>query len=171
MALIAMAGLPGAGKSTVADGLGRALRAPVISVDPIESAIWRAGVPSTQPTGLAAYFVAETIARTNLDLGLTVIIDAVNAVEAARWTWRDMAASTGEPLRFVEVVCSDKEIHRARLEARTRKIEGFEVTPWETVLAASAEWTSWSDERLTLDSLDPIEDNLRRALDYVRGCS
>lgn len=171
MPLIAMAGLPGAGKSTVADGLGRALRAPIVSVDPIESAMWRAGVPSNQPTGLAAYFVAETIARINLQLGLTVIIDAVNAVEAARWTWRDIAASTGEPLTFVEVVCSDNEILRTRLEARTREIEGFELTSWEVVLAARAEWAPWSDERLTLDSLDPIEDNLRRALDHVRGCS
>jgi adenylylsulfate kinase-like enzyme len=42
--LIAMAGLPGAGKSSVAEALGRKLTAPVVSVDPIEAAMWRAGV-------------------------------------------------------------------------------------------------------------------------------
>jgi predicted kinase len=42
--LIAMAGLPGAGKSSVAEELGRKLSAPVVSVDPIEAAMWRARV-------------------------------------------------------------------------------------------------------------------------------
>jgi predicted kinase len=42
--LTAMAGLPGAGKSWVAEELERKLSAPVVSVDPIEAAMWRAGV-------------------------------------------------------------------------------------------------------------------------------
>jgi predicted kinase len=133
--------------------------------------MWRAGVSRTQPTGLAAYFVAESLARTNLGLGLAVIIDAVNAVEPARWTWREMAREAGVPLRFVEVVCSDQAAHRERLAARVRDIDGFESTPWDVVDAARAEWSPWTDAHLTLDSLDGREDNLRRALEYVRGCS
>lgn len=39
--LIAMAGLPGSGKSTVAEALGAQLRTRVVSVDPLESAILR----------------------------------------------------------------------------------------------------------------------------------
>jgi predicted kinase len=171
MVLIAMAGLPGAGKSTIADGLSRELRAPVLSVDPIESAMWRAGVQRTEPTGLATYVVAETLARANLSTGISVIVDAVNAVEPARWTWREVAASAGVRLKFVEVVCSDERVHRERVQARSRAIEGFEVTPWEAVLAARAEWAPWSDERLRLDSLDSSADNLKRALDYVRDCA
>ena len=58
-----MAGLPGSGKSTVAEALGAQLRTPVVSVDPLESAILRSGIESDQPTGLAAYLVAETIAE------------------------------------------------------------------------------------------------------------
>ncbi|NUS77369.1 MAG: AAA family ATPase, partial [Streptomyces sp.] len=60
--LVVMAGLPGTGKSSVAEALGRALAAPVVSVDPIEAAMWRAGVGRDQPTGLAAYVVAEAVA-------------------------------------------------------------------------------------------------------------
>ncbi|MEY9927846.1 putative kinase [Catenulispora sp. GP43] len=44
--LIAMAGLPGAGKSTVAEPLARELGALVVSVDPIEAAM-RTGWCST----------------------------------------------------------------------------------------------------------------------------
>ena len=52
--LIVMAGLPGAGKSTIGEIVGARLGATVVSVDPIESAILRAGIDADQPTGLAA---------------------------------------------------------------------------------------------------------------------
>jgi hypothetical protein len=42
-----------------------------VSVDPIESAILRAGIDADQPTGLAAYLVAEEIAEKELDSGRT----------------------------------------------------------------------------------------------------
>jgi len=56
--LIVMSGLPGAGKSAVAGALGRVLPAAVVEVDPVEAAMWRAGVSRDQPTGPAAYLVA-----------------------------------------------------------------------------------------------------------------
>ncbi|MDP3209714.1 MAG: AAA family ATPase, partial [Rhodoglobus sp.] len=85
--LVAMAGLPGSGKSTVAEQLARALGIPVVSVDPLESSILRAGIDADQPTGLAAYLVAETIADAVLRSGQGVIVDAVNAVAPARDQW------------------------------------------------------------------------------------
>lgn len=162
-----MAGLPGSGKSTVAAALGRALAAPVLSVDPIESAMWRAGVGSDQPTGYAAYVVADAIARETLALGLTVVIDAVNAVEAARGQWRRLAADTPVPLRFIEVACSDENLHRARIESRVRELAGHERTSWDTVIARRAEWEPWNDERLVLDSAGDAAPNTERALRYV----
>jgi predicted kinase len=44
LVLIVVAGLPAAGKTTLAGDLGRALRCTVIGVDPVEAAIWRAGI-------------------------------------------------------------------------------------------------------------------------------
>lgn len=52
--LVVVSGLPGTGKSTIADAVGRALSMPVFSVDPIEAAIWRSGVPASHETGVAA---------------------------------------------------------------------------------------------------------------------
>jgi predicted kinase len=46
--LIIMSGLPGSGKSTLAEGLSRNLSMPVFSVDPIEAAMWRAGLAREQ---------------------------------------------------------------------------------------------------------------------------
>ena len=52
--LIIVSGLPGTGKSAIADGLGQAIGAPVLSIHPIESALVSAGIESTFETGLAA---------------------------------------------------------------------------------------------------------------------
>ena len=75
--LIVTSGVPGSGKSTIAEGLARALQAPIFSVDPIEAALWVSGL-SKDDTGVAAYKVAHSMASENLQQGLTVVVDAVN---------------------------------------------------------------------------------------------
>ena len=150
--LIAFAGLPGAGKSTLARAVGRELRAPVLSVDPIEAALLRAGVHREQPTGLAAYVVAEALAERQLELGLTTVIDAANYVEPGRQMWRDLAARKGAVLRWIEVVCSDEVAHRARVEGRGVDIPGFHAVSWEDVVRRRRETEAWADERLVVDT-------------------
>ncbi|MDV6278140.1 AAA family ATPase [Rhodococcus erythropolis] len=138
--LIVMAGLPGSGKSSVADVLGVELGCAVLSVDPIEAAMWRAGVDRQQPTGIAAYVVAEELARVQLGLGHDVVVDAANDVDAAREQWRLLATSSGAKLVFVEVVCTDAVEHRRRLAARRRNILGFPEPSWESVLERRVGW-------------------------------
>jgi predicted kinase len=165
--LIALAGLPAAGKSSVAEGLGRMLPAPVVSVDPIEAALWRSGIERDQPTGLAAYEAAEAVAEGILALGQSVIVDAVNAVEPARDQWRGLAARRRVPLAFVEVVCSSPQLHRTRLEVRHRNIAGFYEPTWADVERRRAEYAAWSGPRLTLDSAANLSSNIDRAIAYL----
>ena len=94
--LIVLSGLPGSGKSTLAEGISRSLSVPVFSVDPIEAAMWRGGLARAQ-TGVAAYDVAVTLVDEHLRLGHSVIVDAVNPVEAPRAAWRNLAAA-GRPI-------------------------------------------------------------------------
>jgi len=166
--LVVMVGLPGAGKSAVAEDLAQALGCAVLSVDPVEAAMWQAGISPEQPTGMAAYQVVELLAAEQLALGHDVIVDAVNAVEPARNQWRGLAGRTGTALRFIEVRCSDEDEHRRRLAARMRNLEGFPEPTWDYVLATRAGFEDWSDERLVLDSMDPRPDNLRSALAHLR---
>lgn len=162
-----MVGLPAAGKSAVAEDLGRALGCAVLSVDPVEAAMWRSGVGRDQPTGLAAYVIVEVLATEQLALGHDVVVDAVNAVEPAREQWRRLADRTGTALRFIEVRCSDEGEHRRRLEARVRDINGLPEPTWDYVQATRAGFEDWSDERLVLDSMNAHEDNVRRALEHL----
>lgn len=172
--LIAMAGLPGAGKSTIAEILGARLGASVVSVDPIESAILTAGIESDQPTGLAAYLVAETIAGLVLESGHDVIVDAVNGVDPAREQWVTLAHARGESLRFIEVVCSDIEMHRERLENRRRRLSHVNEPNWHAVEQSIDEYSPWTGAsaavaRITLDSTKPLGENLDAALAFVTG--
>lgn len=167
-----MAGLPGAGKSTIAEVVGNRLGYAVLSVDPIESAILSAGIDSDQPTGLAAYLVAEAIADAALANGQTIIVDAVNAVNPAREQWVTLAAKHGDPLRFIEVTCSDPELHRSRLEGRERNLAHLEEPSWHAVeqsLDDYADWTGVSAAvaRIALDTVQPLGVNVDQAIAFV----
>jgi predicted kinase len=171
--LIAMAGLPGAGKSTIGQVVGSRLGVPVISVDPIESAILRAGIDSDQPTGLAAYLVAEMHAEGALEAGRSVIVDAVNAVNPAREQWVNLAARHSESLKFIEVICSDPALHRERIENRERLLPHLELT-WHAVEQSLEEYSDWTGPsaaiaRITLDSVEPLGVNIERALAFLKS--
>jgi len=168
-----MAGLPGTGKSTVAEVVGNRLGLAVVSVDPIESAILSAGIDADQPTGLAAYLVAETLAETVLSTGRAVIVDAVNAVGPAREQWVKLAERQSVPLRFVEVVCSDPDLHRTRLETRVRDLPNVEEPDWHRVEQTLDEWEEWAGPsaaapRITVDSVQPLGVVVDQALAFVR---
>lgn len=164
-----MCGLPGTGKSTIAEGVARELPAPVLPVDPVEIAMWAAGIDRDQPTGMAAFVVVGAIAARLLALGQTVVVDAVHDIEPARQQWRDLAGRQEVPVRFVEVVCSDEDLHRRRLAERPDvPVAGAAEPTWESVEARRAGFAAWRDERLVLDSVDEVAVNVRRLLEYVR---
>lgn len=170
--LIVMAGLPGSGKSTIGEIIGSRLGAQVVSVDPIESAILRAGIDADQPTGLAAYLVAEEIASTVLASGRSVVVDAVNAVEAARLQWRDLAERSQVDLKVIEVFCSDDAVHRERLERRKSNLPHLAELTWRAVeqsLEGYASWTGPSSAlpRVTVDSTQPLGVNVDVALAFI----
>jgi predicted kinase len=164
--LIVLSGMPGTGKSVIASGIGRARQAPVLSVDPIESAILRAGIAHSFETGLAAYLVAEAVADECLAAGLDAVVDAVNSVEPARDMWRRLARKHGSTLAVIECVVSDGTLHESRLAGRARGLELTEPT-WTDVQRRQAEWIAWPEPHLTLDAVDRPESNLARALDYL----
>jgi predicted kinase len=165
--LVVMAGLPGSGKTTVAEGLSRHFSMPVFSVDPIEAAMWRGGLAKDQ-TGIAAYEVAITLADEHLRLGHSVIADAVNPVEAPRAAWRNLAIRHRAQLKIIECVCADEAVHRRRVETRRRNIDGMAELRWDRVLERRAEYAPWTDVRLVLDtSAQPAERLLADAIRYV----
>jgi predicted kinase len=165
--LVVASGLPAAGKSELADALGRRLGAALLSVDPIEAAMWRCGIAPSFETGVAAYEVVAVLAEHQLRLGSTVIADAVSSLEVARDMWRGAATRAGAALRVVEVICSDEGTHSDRLARRARDIDGFPEPSWEDVVRRKQEWEPWENEHLVVDSVRPLEVSVAEALAFV----
>ena len=164
--LVVFGGLPGTGKTTLAQAVSQELSAAYVRVDAIESALGRAGIARDQPMGLAAYAVAHAVAEGCLRTGARVVVDAVNPVEAAREGWRQLADRTGKALRVVEVVCPDAVEHRRRVESRESDLEGYAVPTWADVEAR--EYEPWHEPRLVVDTCaEPADDCVARILDYV----
>ena len=166
--LIVLSGLPGSGKTVLAESLSRALAVPIFSIDPIEAAMWRAGLAKAQ-TGAAAYEVAQALADEHLRLRHSAIVDAVNPAEAPRAKWRNLAAKHRVSLKVIECVCSDETMHRQRIEGRVRSIAGTHELTWASLLQRRAEYEAWTDPRLVLDTsrTSPAQ-LLAQALNYAR---
>jgi len=162
---VVLGGLPGSGKTTVGRPVAELLTAAYVRVDALEAAMWRAGIAREQPTGLAAYMVAEAVAEGCLRAGASVVVDAVNAVEVARQVWRDLAVRTHKPLRFIEVVCSDQAEHRRRVEARSADLEGHYVPTWDEVV--QREYEPWRDQRLVVDTHQPLANSRLQIEEYL----
>jgi predicted kinase len=166
--LILLSGLPGSGKTVLAENLSRALSIPIFSIDPIEAAMWRAGLPKNE-TGVAAYEVAQALADEHLRLRHAVIVDAENPIEAPRAVWRNLAAKHRVNLKIIECVCSDETTHRQRIEGRVRSVAGTHEITWAHLLQRRAEYEPWSDPRLVLDTSHTSHAQLlTQAMNYTR---
>lgn len=166
--LVVTTGLPGTGKSALADAVGRALPAPVFSVDPLEATLNRAGITREHRSGHAAYDLAAMLAEAQLVAGQSAVVDAVNGHASLRRWWMDIAGSHGVPLISLATICSDPALHRQRLERRTRPIEGYlyDVT-WDDVQAGMGDYEPATDSDLVLDAVDPLEENIGRVLRHL----
>ena len=79
--LIALGGLPGVGKSTIATSLARRIGAVHLRIDTIEQAMRNAGLKVSGPEG---YLAARDLAEDNLRIGHSVIVDSVNPIAMTR---------------------------------------------------------------------------------------
>lgn len=140
-------GLPGVGKTTIARALAPRLRAVYIRIDSLEQGMRRGGI--TQIDG-AGYEAGVAIAIDNLKLGHDVIVECVNPWELTRDMWRKAAADANGDLLEIEVICSDKEEHRRRVESRTTDLEGLELPTWQDVL--DRDYHAWEGEHVTIDT-------------------
>ncbi len=165
--LVVFGGLPGTGKTTLSTLIARTLRASYVRVDAVEVGLIAAGlVPDQAGIGPAGYVVANRLAESCLRADLDVIVDAVNPVELARQGWRELAASMGVELFFVEVVCSDPRRHRRQVEQRRSDLAGCEVPDWQAVVGR--EYEPWQGDRLVVDNIGDPEVH---AADIIRHLS
>lgn len=147
--LIVFSGLPGTGKTTIARELARQTGAVYVRIDVIEQTIRDAGVLAGD-VGASGYGVANALALSNLQLGHRVVADCVNPVQESRAAWTATAATAGVALFNIQVVCTDAQEHRRRVETRTGDIPGLTPPTWQSV--STHEYERWKKTPLTIDT-------------------
>ncbi|MCA0144761.1 AAA family ATPase [Blastococcus sp. LR1] len=165
--LLVISGLPGTGKSTVARAFAARSDCVHVSVDPIEDALLRAGLPRSWETGVAAYEAARAVAELNLGLGRSVVVDAVNDSASARDTWRT-ATGAGSGPEFVLLALDDEAEHRRRLAGRRRDLTHVPEPGWGEVTARAAAYEPWPDgECLRVDAARPVDEIVGELLEHL----
>ncbi len=147
--LIVFSGLPGTGKTTIAKALAAHLECTYLRIDSIEQALRNSGA-LRQDVGSSGYQVANAIALDNLKTERHVVADGVNPVAESRQAWANTAAEAGCPLLNVQIICSDLDRHRQRVESRISDIPGLAVPDWQSVMAH--EYEPWQQTPLTVDT-------------------
>lgn len=122
MLTIVVAGPQATGKTTLALALGRELRMPVFSRDPVIAALL-AGRPRWIRRCLggraaaAGLRVQTALLSRQLAQGQSAILECV-APLTVRAEWRRLTTAAGGHYVGVECVCPDPVVHRARLASR-----------------------------------------------------
>jgi adenylylsulfate kinase len=172
--LIAMAGLPGTGKSTLAACLERDLEAVVLDKDRVRAALFPPRVldysAAQDDIAMAAVYRAAA-AILGANPRQAVILDGRTFLRAAQVSdLLVLAASLGEPSRVIECVCDDA-VARERLErdlAQGGHPAGNRTFALYQRLKATAE--PITVPRLVLDTGRlPLEECTRRCLAYLKA--
>lgn len=147
--LIVLGGLPGSGKTTIARALALRLGAIHLRIDTIEQALRSSGTLKAD-VGPAGYLVAYGLAEDNLRLGRIVVADSVNPVRATREAWLAVGERASVRVVEIEVICSDQEEHRRRVEARKSDIDGLRLPSWRNVIERDYEY--WGGRPIIADT-------------------
>lgn len=145
--LYIFSGLPATGKSKLSKHLANKLGAVYLRIDTVEQTLKDHGLRVAEGQG---YEVAYKIALDNLKLGLSVVADSVNPLPITRTAWRDVANKAGCKYRDLEIICSDKEEHKRRVESRISEIESLQLPSWNDVV--NRDYRKWSNERIVIDT-------------------
>ena len=150
--LYIFSGLPGSGKTTLSQLLARRLGAAHIRIDTIEQALRDLCSFKVQGEG---YRLAYRVASDVLNAGVSAVADSCNPIELTRREWEQVALVNGTRYVNIEVVCSDTQEHRKRVESRRSTVPGLILPTWLEV--ENREYHNWTVERIVIDTSGRLE--------------
>jgi len=164
MTLVIFSGLPGTGKSTLADKLAREQRWPLLRIDDV------VGEVPEDPT--VAFWDSKVaillgLTQTQLELGLSVIVDSV-FMNMDRNHAQELARKHQARFRPIFVFVSDENVWKKRVTTRSQELNHKDVATWERIQHQRERFRKWdADTALFIDSLEPVDANYASVLHFV----
>ena len=162
--LFIFAGLPGTGKTHLARRLAQHMGAVCLRIDTIEQALRDLCRLQVEGEG---YRLAYRVAADNLALGRDVVADSCNPLELTRREWEQVAVNQNASFVNIEVICSDRNEHRRRIETRVTDIPGLKLPAWDDVM--QREYEPWTWDRICIDTAGVSVEEAFGALRDVLG--
>jgi predicted kinase len=162
--LIIFSGLPGTGKSTLANRLARELHLPLLCIDDVVGEV---------PAGAGIDFwdskvaILLRLAEVELELGLSLILDSV-FMNMDRHHAQELARKYGAHFYPVYVFISDDDVWKERVGERYEEMNNKDVATWDRIQHQRQHFRLWEPgTALFVDSLNPLDRNYETVLNFV----
>lgn len=167
--LVVFAGAPGVGKSTLARALARELHAAYLDKDTIKDTALRLGremsVENVQQfVGALSYQLLIPLARDNLTVGTSVIIDSPAGYRGFQDAIEQLVRSIKVDFRLVECITTDAALLRGRVERSGSELPDHRAREWDAYQQARERLERMSGPRLVLDTAESVSINLRKIM-------
>jgi predicted kinase len=162
--LVIFSGLPGTGKSTLANRLACELQWTLLRIDDVVNKV---------PENAGAEFwdscveVLLTLTESQLEIGLSVIVDSV-FMNTDRQHAQTLAGKHQAHFRPIYTHVSDEQVWEQRVTARSDQLDNPAVATWKQVQHQSGHFRNWEpDTALFVDALNSAEKNYEAVLNFV----
>lgn len=161
---VIFSGLPGTGKSTLADRLARELQWTILRIDDVVNNIpENAGVEFWD----SQVEVLLTLTEAQLEIGLSVIVDSV-FMNADRQHAQALARKYQAHFRPIYTFLSDDVVWETRVTSRFTELNRPDVATWKQIQHQRGHFREWQlDTALFVDALNPVEQNYAEVLRFV----
>lgn len=164
--LVIFSGLPGTGKSTLANKLARELRWPLLRIDDVTG-----DVPDNAGLDFwdSRIEILLGLAEAQLELGMSVIVDSV-FMNKDRYHAQAIAREHHARFRPIHTFISDETIWEERITARYLELNHPAVSTWDQIQRQRNHFRVWEPgTALFLDAIQSVEQNYAQVLGFVCG--